>query len=290
VMTVPWFVLAERRHPGMFAYLFGVQQFTRYVGSGFNNAQPWWFYLPVMVVLLFPWSFFALLEGVMQARRWLRPAAAAPALDRPMLALCWIWVGAILLFFSIPQSKLVGYILPVMPPLALLAAAGWQRVMGGRRAAGLWLAALTALALALACGANVVVSRYIERSSAQDVAQALARAAGPDDPVIAVGGFPYDLPFYARLQRPLIVAQDWARLRANAGDIWERELFEAGDFEPALAARLLQSPPEALEAARATPHAWVVVTQKREADVQGSGFRLVARGRKWALYASPGKP
>jgi 4-amino-4-deoxy-L-arabinose transferase-like glycosyltransferase len=43
VIAVPWFVLVERRVPGVFAYLFGVQQFTRYVGHSFNNAWPWWF-------------------------------------------------------------------------------------------------------------------------------------------------------------------------------------------------------------------------------------------------------
>lgn len=291
-IAAPWFALAERRYPGMFAYLFGVQQFTRYVGGGFNNAQPWWFYLPVMVALLFPWSFFALIEGAAQARRWLRRGAGRAAVDpawRPVLALCWIWMAAIGLFFSIPQSKLVGYILPVMPPLALLAAAGWQRTMAGRRAAGIWLALLAALALALACGANVAASRYIERSSARDIAQALVRAAAPGDPVVAVGGFPYDLPFHARLRRPLVVAQDWTWLRAHAGDTWERELFEAGDFDPLLAARLLQSPGQALQTARATPGAWVVVSEKHEAEVQASGFRLVARGRRWALYASPAK-
>ena len=289
-IAAPWFALAEQRYPGMFAYLFGVQQFTRYVGSGFNNAQPWWFYLPAMIVLLFPWSLFALCEGVMQARDWLWPAAAAPEVDpqgRPARSLCWIWIAAIVLFFSIPQSKIIGYILPVMPPLALLAAAGWQRAMAGRRSARAWLAGLTALALALACGAEGAINLYIRRSSAQDIAQVLAGAAAPGDPVYAVGGFPYDLPFYARMKRPLIVVQDWAQLRATAGDSGERELFEAGDFDPALAARLLQSPPEALQAARAAPAAWVVVTGKREADVQGSGFRLVARGNKWALYRSP---
>jgi len=290
VIALPWFVLAGRRFPGMLEYLFGVQQFTRYVGGGFNNAQPWWFYLLCLIVLLLPWTFFALAEGVAGAWRWRRPAAGAA---RPVLSLCWIWIGAILVFFSVPQSKLIGYILPVTPPLALLAAAGWSRMMAGRRAARAWLAALAVLMLAVSAGITVAVGQYfpaLSRSS-RDVAQVLACAAAPDDPVYAVGGFPYDLPFYARMTQPLIAVQDWERLRATAGDGWQRELFEAGDFDPAIAARVLQSPPAALDAARAAPNAWVVANRNPalEDTLLTQGFHPVAENRHWRLYAAPAR-
>jgi len=270
-------------------YLFGVQQFTRYVGSGFNNAWPWWFYLPCMALLLFPWVFLALGEGAAQLRR--RAPAPASALARPVLLLCWIWIAAITVFFSIPQSKLIGYILPVMPPLALLAAAGWGRWLDGRRAASAWLAALAVLMLVAMGVLTQVAARYTaSRSSARDIAQALACAAAPDDPVYAVGGFPYDLPFYARMTHPLIAVQDWVRLRATENDTWKRELFEAGDFDPAMAARVLQSPPAALDAARAAPNAWVVANQGQDAALKNEGFRPVAQGKHWTLYASPAMP
>ena len=291
VIAVPWFVLAERRFPGMFAYLFGVQQFTRYVSSGFNNIQPWWFYLPCLIVMLFPWSFLTLYEGAMQALRRKSSAVPVSSASRQVHSLCWIWVAAILVFFSIPESKLIGYILPVMPPLALLAALGWSRLADGRRAAGAWLAALTALPLIAVGVAGTLVSRYeTHRRSAQDIAQVLACAATPDDPVYAVGGFPYDLPFLARMTHPLIVVQDWAQIRATENDNWKRELFEAGDFTPALAARLLQQPSEALKTARVTPNAWVAVTQDYAARIQNAGFRLVTQSGNWALYTSPLTP
>jgi 4-amino-4-deoxy-L-arabinose transferase-like glycosyltransferase len=294
VIVAPWFALAERRFPGVSAYLFGVQQFTRYVGGGFNNVRPWWVYLPGMAALLFPWAFFALGEGVAQVwqrvGRQAQSVAQPPAgpLPRQALSLCWIWIAAILVFFSIPQSKIIGYILPVMPPLALLAAVGWGRWMEGRRAAGAWFAALAVLALIAAGVVHAVAGRYAGRSGSRDIAQALACAAAPHDPVYVIGGFPYDLPFYARMTHPLIVVQDWARQRATAGDDWRRELFEAGDFDPAQAARVLQSPPDALDAARAAPNAWVVAA--RNATLENNGFRPAARGEHWTLYASPAMP
>jgi hypothetical protein len=303
LLTVPWFVAVERRFPGALGYLFGVQQFSRYVGSGFNNVRPWWFYLACLMVLLLPWSFFALYEGVAQARRG-RGAAAAPV-PRAVLALCWIWVVAILVFFSIPRSKLIGYMLPVMPPLALLAAVGWGRVFDRTRdGAGddtgedgdrprhrrPWLLPGVAVAMLVALGAaNVAIARHSARhASAKAIADVLACAAAPDDPVYAVGGFPYDLPFYARMTHPLIAVQDWARQRATAGDDWRRELFEAGDFDPATAARVLQAPPAALAAARAAPNAWVVAPEK--VLLESEGFNPVARSGHWTLYASPAMP
>jgi hypothetical protein len=210
--------------------------------------------------------------------------------SRQALALCWIWIVAILVFFSIPRSKLIGYILPVTPPLALLAAVGWSRLMDGRRAAGIWLTGLAALMPVVVCVASIVAVRHIPSltRSSQGIAQVLACDAGANDPVYAVGSFPYDLPFYARMTHPLIVVQDWARLRTTEGDTWKRELFEAGDFAPALADRLLQSPPAALAAARSTLNAWVVVTHGAAFDSEG--FRQVAQAGRWTLYTSPARP
>jgi 4-amino-4-deoxy-L-arabinose transferase-like glycosyltransferase len=286
VIAVPWFVLVERRIPGVFAYLFGVQQFTRYVGKNFNNVQPWWFYLPCMALLLFTWVWFALYEGWCALRRHPGRVTPSPAesVRREALSLCWIWIGAILVFFSIPSSKLLGYILPVMPPLALLAAVGWERLMAGRRAARAWFATLAALTLAVLCIISLAVGRYLDNhASSRRVAEALACVAKPGDTVYTLGRYPYDLPFYARLTQPLIVVQDWARERATAGDGWQRELFEAGDFDPAVAARVLQSPPAALAAARAAPNAWMVAPP----DMAPDDFRPVARSGRWTLYASP---
>jgi 4-amino-4-deoxy-L-arabinose transferase-like glycosyltransferase len=292
LLTVPWFVLIERRFPGALAYLFGVQQFSRYVGSGFNNVQPWWFYLAGLIVLLFPWTFFAVYQGVAQARQ--RRQRALPAdspVPRQVLLLCWIWIAAIVLFFTIPKSKLIGYVLPVMPPLALLAAVGWGNLFDGRRrAARAWLMGLAAITPIAVLTLSLIGERYFPNlaRSSKSVAQALACAAAPGDPVYVLDRFPYDLPFYAQMTQPLIAVQNWPKLRATAGDDWTREMFEAGDFDPARAALVLQSPPAALEAARTTPRSWVVTPANTTLKIEG--FRQITRDRHWALYASPATP
>ena len=186
VITVPWFVLAGRRHPGLWDYLFGVQQFARYTGGGFNNPQPGWFYPAALALLLFPWAFFAIFEAFAQARRAQAAIKIEPA---RWVSLCWIWLSAIVLFFSVPRSKLIGYVLPALPPLALLAAAGWQRVTARWRHAGRAFVALAALPLALSVALTLAYPRVEadKLAGAQAIAAklegltvALARKAGVD--------------------------------------------------------------------------------------------------------------
>jgi 4-amino-4-deoxy-L-arabinose transferase-like glycosyltransferase len=126
-IAVPWFVLAHQQFPALLGYMFGYQQFGRYTGTVFNNARPWWFYVACLVPLLFPWVFFAAYQGLRQVLD--RPAPRLSAWH----SLCWVWLFAIIGFFSIPNSKLIGYALPVMPPLALLAALHSGRGAGAGR-------------------------------------------------------------------------------------------------------------------------------------------------------------
>ena len=285
-IALPWFVLAGERYPGLWAYLFGVQQFGRYTGGGFNNPQPWWFYLAACALLLFPWAFFAAWDGLMRLRRTRDPAAAADP-QRRLAVLCWIWLGAIVLFFSLPRSKLIGYALPVLPPLALLAAMGWQRALGGRRHAGRAFAALLLMATAGPVAITLAAPRWDRGRLSGDVAQALACRAAPTDAIYVAGGYPMDLPFVAQTQKPLHVVQDWPRVRAMAGDNWRREMYEAGDFEPTLAARILLEP-AALAQARAQPHTWLLAPRQTDPATQAltAGWQAVLEGRAWVLYRS----
>ena len=285
VLALPWFVLAGERYPGLWSYLFGVQQFGRYTGGGFNNPQPWWFYGAACALLLFPWTFFAAWDGLLRLRR--RPAPAALDAQRRLAVLCWIWVGAIVLFFSLPRSKLIGYALPVLPPLALLAAMGWQRALDGRRHAERAFVAVLLLAAAVPVAITLAAPRIDRGRLSGDVARVLACRAAPADEIYVVGGYPMDLPFVAQTQKPLRVVQDWPQVRAKAADDWKRELVEAGAFEPTAAARILLEP-AALAQARTQAHAWLLAPRKAGPDTQAliAGWQPVFAGQTWALYRS----
>jgi 4-amino-4-deoxy-L-arabinose transferase-like glycosyltransferase len=268
------------------------QQFNRYTAATYNNPQPWWFYLLALVLLFFPWVFFALF----QTRRPKALAAAAPdattspaappGMAREWLALCWIWVLAIVVFFSIPNSKLVGYVLPVMPPLAILAALGWERVMAPRPRGELVFALLCGLNLVIATVLMLRVGEVTRTARSQDVANVLACAATPADTIYVSGGYPYDLPFYAQTTRQLLVVDNWPELRKKARDGWQRELFEGADFD-AQAAQALQLP-EVLVTAGVVPGNWFVGKPGNNAVKNVPGWTLFYEGAGWLLYQSGG--
>jgi 4-amino-4-deoxy-L-arabinose transferase-like glycosyltransferase len=282
LISVPWFWLAEQQFPGMLGYMFGKHQVGRFnaTATTFNNGQPWWFYGPCLVALLFPWVFFAINQAIAQSRR---AQEATNSIAKNGLALCWIWLLAIIVFFSIPSSKIIGYALPVMPPLALLAALGWDAAMArlklGAQARRQLFAALCLASLGLAVAANLAAGDYTGKYGTRDVARALqAAGAKPSDTVFLLDNYAYDLPFYRQASAPMVVIQDWPALREQAGDDWQHELLDGEDFD-ARAAQVLQAP-EVLAQASTQARVWVVARQHKPLD----GFALVFIGSGWSLY------
>jgi hypothetical protein len=217
-------------------------------------------------------------------------ALRADSAQRRLMLLCWVTTLAILGFFSIPNSKLLGYALPVLPALALLAAWGWQVGLAGKPYARWLFRALVVLGLGLAVVANEVASRYTLRHSSADIAQVLACVKGPDDTVLLAGDYAYDLPFLARFTAPMVVLQDWPQLRQSAGDNWRRELFEGADFD-AHAARSLQTP-AVLKDAASRPGQWLVTPRGGVPDLPAdlAGFAPIFSGNAWDLFKSPASP
>lgn len=114
-IAVPWHVLAARANPEFASFYFIHEHLERYLTTVHHRYQPPWFFVPVLLAGLYPWLVFlpqalrARLPGIWRERR--RYA------DRWFLIL---WAAVPFLFFSASNSKLIPYILPVVPPLALL--------------------------------------------------------------------------------------------------------------------------------------------------------------------------
>jgi len=113
LIAAPWFVAVTLRHPEFPRFFFIHEHFQRYLTSVHHRYQPFWFFIPVLAGLIFPWSCFA-------------PAAVAGLRGRRACAdddaglFLAIWAALIICFFSCSKSKLVPYILPALPPTALL--------------------------------------------------------------------------------------------------------------------------------------------------------------------------
>ena len=112
-----WFGPMLARHGWKFIDQFIVQHhFKRFVTNKYHHPAPFYFYLVVLVALALPWTTF-LGAGFWASRRWRWRGQAG--LDRlRVFALCWVLVPVV--FFSLSESKLTAYILPVLPGAALL--------------------------------------------------------------------------------------------------------------------------------------------------------------------------
>ncbi|MDR8731846.1 glycosyltransferase family 39 protein [Burkholderia pseudomultivorans] len=113
-IATPWFVLVQQRNPEFFNFFFIVQQFRRYLTPEQNRPGPFYYFVPVLLVGFLPWLSVAW-QSIRHALRMPRQ----PNGFSPMLVLL-IWSAFIFLFFSASHSKLISYVLPVAPALALM--------------------------------------------------------------------------------------------------------------------------------------------------------------------------
>ena len=116
LIAAPWFVLMQREVPQFFDFFFVREHFQRFLTRISDRYEPWWFFIPILVVGCLPWLLPA---GRAVLFGWRTSPARGQFNARRFL---WVWVVVTLCFFSASDSKLVPYILPLFPPLALLMA------------------------------------------------------------------------------------------------------------------------------------------------------------------------
>jgi 4-amino-4-deoxy-L-arabinose transferase-like glycosyltransferase len=107
-VSLPWFARVQWQFPDFFQFFILEQHLRRYLSPAMH-PKPFYYYLPVLLGLMLPWS-------------WLLPWSLGrreTAADPERLFLL-LWAGVILAFFSLSRGKLPSYILPALLPLALL--------------------------------------------------------------------------------------------------------------------------------------------------------------------------
>ncbi|MHC1698430.1 MAG: glycosyltransferase family 39 protein [Geobacteraceae bacterium] len=109
VVCAPWFILVSLKNPEFFQFFFIHEHFERFLTKVHGRYEPPWYFIPVLLGGIMPWSFF--LPGAVKSV-WEKR-------DSHQLFLC-LWFGVIFVFFSLSSSKLIPYILPVFPAVALL--------------------------------------------------------------------------------------------------------------------------------------------------------------------------
>jgi 4-amino-4-deoxy-L-arabinose transferase-like glycosyltransferase len=127
LVAAPWFVIVSLKNPEFARFFFIHEHFERFLTTVHRRYEPFWYFIPVLLLTLFPWSviLFRALRSAWQQRR---------GEQGDTLAWLAIWAAFIFLFFSKSSSKLIPYILPIIPPLALLVAVTLDEALerGGR--------------------------------------------------------------------------------------------------------------------------------------------------------------
>lgn len=124
-VCLPWYLACYLQNGRVFLEEFLLRHhWERFFSASLQHVQPWWFFAPVLLVFLLPWS--PLLLALRAGSLWSDPT-------RRFLS-CWA-IGSFA-FFSVSVNKLPAYILPVLPPLAILLALHWKaaprrRLLGG---------------------------------------------------------------------------------------------------------------------------------------------------------------
>ena len=250
VVVLPWLLLMQSRHPGFFHYYLVYQQFERFSQGGFNNTMPVWFYVAVLLATMLPWCRRGLFT-IFTRNYWVQER------DASVRRLMWIWLVLILVFFSIPQSKLVGYILPVLPALAFLfaeffngvfmidgARSELEKAEGARSGAASRAVQRNFLARLLVCFAlgvaGLIYLSWARQPGSSRAASAIAaapQAVGTYDRYYSLDYYPFDFQFYMGNNPDLRVVSNWDDNALPTKDNWKKELWDAHIFSALDSAR-----------------------------------------------------
>ena len=172
LVALPWYALCQHRNPDFLHIFIFQHNFERYLTPLFQHQQPFWFFVPITILALLPWSAFLIAAaqealGLWREKSWKNSPGFFLA--------CWALFPVV--FFSFSQSKLPSYILPAIPALALITAISASRAFRKSRAHAIILSAATAfLWVALAAVFRHVVHQPPFTETASSVASLAAMA------------------------------------------------------------------------------------------------------------------
>ena len=260
----PWFLLMQERFPEFFHYFVVVQHFKRFAQSGFNNVQPFWFYPAVIALFTFPWLFWLY--------RQVRDGRAVQAWKHPVTSLMWFWLATVVLFFSLPQSKPLGYVLPAVPAVAYLIADAYARFAATSRERRLWWVSIACTAFL--CLVAVAVFALRPLHSTRDIGRALGAQRSPGEPVVMLDKYYYDVPYYAGLRFPVAVVADWNSPDIRLHDDWRKEIADAAYFSDDVGRRSLLTAAQVPQLLCQSMVGWVIASTDAP-----TRFRFLAHAR-----------
>jgi 4-amino-4-deoxy-L-arabinose transferase-like glycosyltransferase len=153
-IALPWYGLVQLRNPQFFHVFIVEHNLARFGSNLYHHPEPFWYYLPVTFLGWLPWSIIAIAALVAAFRQLRNPTSDAVRL------FLLIWIGVVVIFFSVSHSKLPGYVLPAIPAGAILATR-FIAARSSERSAG-WVRFVLAAGHAVLAGALVFAALVVQ--------------------------------------------------------------------------------------------------------------------------------
>jgi 4-amino-4-deoxy-L-arabinose transferase-like glycosyltransferase len=117
VIAAPWFIAVSLKNPEFASFFFLHEHFQRFLTDEAQRVEAWWYFIPLLIVGALPWTGLA---GAATVNAWRFDRTAQTDSSFRSRRFLILWIAVSMVFFSISQSKLAPYILPVFPAIAWL--------------------------------------------------------------------------------------------------------------------------------------------------------------------------
>ena len=169
-VALPWYIAVQIQNPQFFREFILEHNLARFSTALYHHPQPFWYYFPVTALALVPWIVFVAAAALESLRSWWARKALRNQPDLELqfriFACCWLVVPV--LFFSISQSKLPGYILPAVPAGAVLLADYLLQHFEHEQSASRWLGVLHALVVSVPIVPSLLVGYIVMKHRLPD--------------------------------------------------------------------------------------------------------------------------
>jgi 4-amino-4-deoxy-L-arabinose transferase-like glycosyltransferase len=257
VIALPWLYFVEQRVPGAVHHFIVFHHFERFTIGGFNNQWGPWFYPTVLAGASLPWTVPFVQTLIERFAPSSAPKNWNKTINRSSITLGLIWLAIIIVFFSIPKSKLVGYILPALPGIALILAPA----IAAR--ADRWRGLAIAAAV---CVLVVSIIAAVQSRGPIDIARALQREIKPADTLVFTERYHFDVSVHLNRTAPAYVVDDWTKQSRDMPDNVRRQLTEGREFDR-IAAHVLIGPDELPALIGGPKRVFILTTTKRQSEL-----------------------
>jgi 4-amino-4-deoxy-L-arabinose transferase-like glycosyltransferase len=129
LVALPWHIAVQMRNPEFFRVFILQHNFARFGTNLYHHKEPFWYYVPVVLIGLIPWTVFVGSSSAETIRVWWMERKEMLGSEDALNAFLLIWLVVPVVFFSLSQSKLPGYIVPALPAGTMLLAEYVRRRM-----------------------------------------------------------------------------------------------------------------------------------------------------------------